>query len=116
MPYPDRPHIRFPFQRGADGRIQVVEQDGPQHVMSCAAVVTHCPIGARDDRPEFGWAWPEMENAPINTTSLEQALTNFGHPDGTPNISQVYDMAASVVRVRTEIQISTSQSNPQPES
>ena len=32
MAYPDRPHFSYPFERGADGKVKVVEQGSTQHV------------------------------------------------------------------------------------
>jgi phage baseplate assembly protein W len=105
MSYPDLPHLSFPFQRDpVSGVVQVVEQDTVEHVMSCELVIVHYPLGARTDRPEFGWAWPELEGAPLNLASLEQALGQF-EPRGQANASQYADVAAATVYVSVDVAI-----------
>jgi hypothetical protein len=105
MSYPERPHLQFPFQRSTDGtRINVVEQDTTEDVMSCELVIVHAPLGFRDDRPEFGWPWPELEGVPINIASLEQALHEF-EPRGKADASQYYDVAQAAVIVNVNVKI-----------
>jgi phage baseplate assembly protein W len=106
------PHIKFPFQRGINGKVQVVEQDTPAHIISCELVIVHCPLGARDDRPDFGWAWPELSNMPLNLASLEQALEQF-EPRGDANATQYAGVAAGVVNVQVNIEIDTMDSGTQ---
>lgn len=71
------PHFKHPFQRGISGRVQVDEQDTPEHVLSCEARIVLCPTGFRRERPEFGWPWPEFAPAPIDLGPLENALRQF---------------------------------------
>ena len=105
MSYPERPHIAFPFARGASGSVNVVEQDTVEHVMSCETVIVSHPLGYRHDRPEFGWAWPELANVPLNLNSLEQALRQF-EPRGSATASQYADVAqAAVQRVSVDVAI-----------
>lgn len=73
----DVPHFAFPFQRGPNGRVNVVEQDTDEHVMACEHVIVRCPVGFRDERPEFGWPWPEFRTAPLDVGELEEALRRF---------------------------------------
>jgi phage baseplate assembly protein W len=104
MSYPETPHIQFPFTRGSSGSINVVEQDSVEHVMSCELVIVHHPLGYRYDRPEFGWAWPELENAPLNLNSLEQALRQF-EPRGDASAAQYADVAAAAINVSVDVAI-----------
>lgn len=76
MPKPARPHIAFPFTRSATG-IQTVEQGSTEHFMAQANVVAYCPIGYRQDRPEFGWPWPDLEVMPIDSAPLVDALNRY---------------------------------------
>lgn len=109
MSYPDIPHLAFPFARTADGTgVNVVEQDTVQHIMSCELVIVHHPLGSRDDRPEFGWAWPELENAPLNLASLEQALRQF-EPRGTATAEQYLDVANATVHVSVDVAIQSTE-------
>ncbi len=100
----ERPHIQFPFQRGANGKVNCVEQGEPEHVMSCEMVIVHCPLGYRDDRPDFGWPWPELQNMPLDLSGLEQALERF-EPRGDANVTQYADLAASVVSAHVDVLI-----------
>jgi phage baseplate assembly protein W len=88
------------------GQVDVVEQDTVEHVMSCELVIVHCPVGYRDDRPEFGWAWPELATAPLNLGPLEQALKQFeprGNADATQYLDQVGDLVVNVaVRIASD--------------
>lgn len=97
MTYPARPHFSWPFQRGADGRVGVVEQDTLEHVDSCCQLIVRCPVGFRLERPEFGWAFPEFQTIPIDLGPLEDALTRF-EPRATPTISQYADAVEAAVQ------------------
>jgi hypothetical protein len=92
----ERPHFAFPFTLGPNGKVNVVEQDTPEHVASQANVVVACPLGFREDMPEFGWPWPEFANIPIDTQALQQALWQFVgvHVDA----SEYADAAEAAVR------------------
>ena len=96
MSYRERAHIPFPFERGPNGSVNVVEQDTDEHIMSCETVIVSHPLGYRHDRPEFGWAWPELETATLNLGSLEQALRQF-EPRGSATASQYADTAQAAV-------------------
>lgn len=104
MSYLARPHLRFPFQR-VGGRVNVVEQDDPEHVMSCNLVIVRCPLGFRDDRPEFGWPWPELGNAPIDLGPLRQALEQFEPRNERLDMTQFYDAINAAIRVQVDAAI-----------
>jgi hypothetical protein len=89
----ERPHFAHPFVRGG----HVVEQDDPEHIKACATRVVLCPVGFRDDRPEFGWPWPEFANAPIDTDELRQALKQF-EPRADPSAREWGDVADAATR------------------
>jgi phage baseplate assembly protein W len=60
-----------------NGRVKEVEQDSDEHVMSCLEVILRCPIGFRDELPDFGWAWPEFRSIPIDLSELEASLRRW---------------------------------------
>lgn len=97
MTYPDRPHFAYPFQRGADGKVGVTEQDTTAHVDSCCQLIVRCPVGFRQERPEFGWPFPEFQTIPIDTGPLVEALTRF-EPRAEPDIQQYADAAEAAVQ------------------
>lgn len=97
MPKLDRPHFQYPFRRGEDGKVVCVEQDTAEHIHSCENVIVRCPVGFRDDRPEFGWPFPEFANVPINTRALEDALREF-EPRGRANAVEWANAAEAGVR------------------
>lgn len=93
----DTPHFAYPFQRGANGHIAVVEQDTDEHVMACENVIVRCPLGFRDERPEFGWPWPEFRTAPVDVGALEEALRRF-EPRGRATGHEYADAVNAAVR------------------
>lgn len=93
----DRPHFEYPFRRGSDGHVACVEQDTPEHITSCENVIVRCPLGFRDDRPEFGWPFPEFVNIPISTRGLEDALRTF-EPRGRAKAREYIEAADAAVR------------------
>lgn len=101
----DIPHFAYPFQRGANGKVNVVEQDTPEHVMTCEHMIVRCPLGWREDRPEFGWPFPEFHPAPVNTEALEEALRRF-EPRGTARGTEYQDAAEAAVRhIRVNVEV-----------
>jgi phage baseplate assembly protein W len=94
---PDRPHFAFPFTRGVTGKVNVNEQDTIEHVMACEHVIVRCPLGFRDDRPEFGWPFPVFQNAPLDLTALTEALNRF-EPRGTATGHEYADEADQATR------------------
>jgi hypothetical protein len=113
MTYPALPHLAFPFARTSDGTgIQVNEQDTVNEIMACQMVIINCPVGYRDDRPEFGWAMPYMRQAPLDTGGLEQALREF-EPRGPVNIQQTYDAAHAAVTLNVNAQIRSDRQLPE---
>lgn len=103
----DRPHFAFPFQRGSTGKVNVVEQDTLEHVNACENVIVRCPVGFRDDRPEFGWPFPEFRTIPINTKELTEALRTF-EPRGRASAQEHIDAAeAAVRRISVDVEVDT---------
>lgn len=102
----ERPHFEFPFRR-VGGKVAVVEQDTVEHVHSCQNVIVRCPLGFRDDRPEFGWPFPEFVNVPVDTRALEQALNEF-EPRANARAVEWADEADFAVRnisINAEVEI-----------
>lgn len=93
----DRPHFAFPFQRGADGKVQVVEQDSEEHIMACENVIVRCPLGWREEKPEFGWPWPEFSTIPLDLSALEAALRQW-EPRSRATAQEYADIAEAAVR------------------
>ena len=85
MPLPSRPHFSFPFTLTAKGS-KTVEQGSTEDIMAQAQVVAYCPLGYRQDRPEFGWPWPDLSLMPIDTSPLEDALNRFLNPQAQAEV------------------------------
>ena len=78
MSYPDRPHFQQPFTRPAGTHgVNVIEQDTSDHILSCQWTIASCPVGFRDERPEFGWAFPTFQPLPVDYAALVDALKTF---------------------------------------
>lgn len=109
MSYPKRPHFAFPFGRDSTGSVAVNEQDSVENVMACERVIVCHPLGYRQDRPEFGWAWPELVNVPLDLATLEQALRQF-EPRGDAVASQYLDtLTSATVRVAVDVTIASTE-------
>ena len=102
------PHFSFPFKFDPVNGVAVVEQDTIEDVMSCEMVIASCPTGFRDDRPEFGWDWPELASVPLNLTALESALSEW-EPRGKPDATELYDIASSTLTSTVAVQIQSIQ-------
>lgn len=101
----ERPHFEFPFRRGTDGKIACVEQDTLEHIASCENVIVRCPVGFRDDRPEFGIPFPEFRNIPVDPRDIEDALLTY-EPRGRANAREYQEAAdASVRRVSIDVEV-----------
>lgn len=94
----DRPHFAFPFERDpSTGKVRVVEQDSEEHIMSCEHVIVRCPLGWRDEKPEFGWPWPEFATIPLDLASLEAALRQW-EPRSMATAEDYADVANEAIR------------------
>ena len=100
--YPDAPHFAFPFRRGTDGKVEVVEQSSDRHIYGQEYAVVSTPLGFRLDRPDFGWPWPEFSNLPLDLGPLRRALTRLV-PESNADVTEWADKASQAVRhVRVE--------------
>ena len=92
----DTPHFAYPFELNADGYVNVVEQDTPEHIMACENVIVRCPVGFRYERPEFGWEFPEFRNE-LDLGALEDALRRW-EPRSRVTASELMDLADAATR------------------
>jgi phage baseplate assembly protein W len=105
----DLPHFAFPFVRsGVRGTVVVVEQDTLEHVDACCQVIVRCPTGFRLERPEFGWAWPEFRNAPVNPSSLVSGLRKWEPRAINVRAEEWAEVAAYAIRhISVDVEVST---------
>lgn len=99
------PHFAYPFGRGDNGKVAVVEQDTIEDVMACENVIVRCPIGFREERPDFGWAFPTFQTGELDLSSLTSALAQF-EPRGDADVTPWEDEANAAVRNVT-VEVST---------
>jgi hypothetical protein len=103
----EHPHFQMPLQRGSDGKLNVVEQATPEHVASQEVSVALCPVGFRDERPDFGWAIPVMGTVPPDPQQLVEALDRLV-PLPRPRTASTYmtlatDPSAWTIQVKAEV-------------
>jgi hypothetical protein len=55
----------------------VVEQDSARDLVARAKNVAVCPIGFREDNPEFGVPETLFQTIPLNTTGVRQAIVKW---------------------------------------
>lgn len=92
----DTPHFAYPFAL-VGAHVATVEQDTEEHLMTCANHVARCPTGFRDERPDFGWSFPEFRTAPLDPEGLVVALERFG-PAARFTATEVADAADATTR------------------
>lgn len=91
------PHFDFPFRRGADGKVVCNEQGTQAQITAQQMRVLVTPMGYRDDRPDFGWPWPEFTNIPIDLSGLRDAFVRLV-PDADVRIEEWADAADAAIR------------------
>lgn len=69
----DVPHFAFPF-RFDGGRAVEVEQDSVDDVVACVEAVLRCPLGHRDERPDFGVEDQTFRQGGIDVAALTDAV------------------------------------------
>ena len=72
----DTPHFAYPFERGSNGKVKIVEQDDPEHVLACENVIVRCPVGFRVERPDFGIPWPDYRQV-VDPDEMAAAMRQF---------------------------------------
>jgi len=70
------PHLALPLRVVGD-RFAAVQQDTLDELVSSVAVITSFPLGYRIERPDFGIVPPELDDRPLNTLDIEQAVEAF---------------------------------------
>lgn len=111
MPTPLRPHFAFPFSRSADGKtINTVEEGSVENIMANVQMIARCPVGYRLERPEFGWAFPDLTMMPIDSQPLLDAINRFepraraidiGDPNALANAAMGIDVMNVNVQTKT---------------
>ena len=112
---PRSPHISYPFRRDpTTGKVVFVEQDSEEHVMSCVNMIARCPTGYREDRPEFGWDWPDMKLMPIDPSPLLNSIAAFeprAHGTVTEDdATQLAQAALGIQQIDVDVQVPSTDS------
>jgi hypothetical protein len=71
------PHFSETFTFNAKGEAVVVEQDSPGDLVARAKNVAVCPIGFREDHPDFGIPETLFQTIPLDTTGVRQAIAKW---------------------------------------
>lgn len=71
------PHLASPFSFNAKGIAHTVEQDSPEDHRTRAYNVVVCPIGFRDDLPEYGIPELLFSRVPLDTEALKTAIERW---------------------------------------
>jgi phage baseplate assembly protein W len=103
------PRLALPLRINS-GQYVSVEQDTLDEVTTCVACITLFPLGYRDDRPDFGIVPLELNDRPLDTLDVEQAIEAFEPRAEVNVVEQPYDPADPLeARVRVEVSIARSQ-------
>lgn len=57
--------------------VQTVEQDGPEDVAACVYRTAVCPVGWREDLPEFGIRSPLFQTIPLSLDVLREEISRW---------------------------------------
>jgi hypothetical protein len=82
----DFPQFDLPF-RFENGQLATVEQDSLADIVNKVETLVRCPLGFRDELPEFGWPQPAFETTPLDV-SRQQALIDEWVPDARAVLSE----------------------------
>jgi phage baseplate assembly protein W len=69
-------HFALPFTF-ANGRANVVDQDSTDDVTACVEAVLRCPLGWRDELPEFGIADQALREGGADLDELRVAVERW---------------------------------------
>lgn len=72
--------------------------------MAQANMVAYTPLGYREERPEFGWPFPDLTLMPIPATPLLNALGTFV-PNGEFTLADAEQIAAGVFEIDINVGI-----------
>jgi phage baseplate assembly protein W len=97
------PHFAYPFARGTDGNVNVVEQGSPEDVMGQVQILIRCPTGFRFERPDFGWPFPQWQNAPLDLSALDAALARFVPSARTKASQFIHEAEAATQEIQVEV-------------
>lgn len=98
----DIPHFAMPF-RFAAGRAVVAEQDSLPEILGCVEAILRCPVGHRDERPDFGIADQTFRQAGASLDDLSAALADF-EPRAAVELT-AEEIADLTQRVRVAVRI-----------
>jgi hypothetical protein len=77
------PHFAYPFAFNAKGEAIVVEQDGEADWRARAANVAVCPVGFREDLPEYGVPPLLFATIPIDVAGIREAISRWAELDAS---------------------------------
>ncbi len=75
------PHFQYPFAFNARGQSKVVEQDSPGDLEARAANVCVCPIGFREDQPEYGIPELLFGTIPLDISTVQEEVARWANLD-----------------------------------
>lgn len=76
----DIPHFALPFRFDTTGgavSAAVLEQDTADEIMSCVLAVVLCPVGFREESPEFGIEDPTFTQGFADADAIADAIAEW---------------------------------------
>lgn len=70
------PHFDYPFNY-VNGDFAVVEQGSPAELENCVEVILSCPLGFREELPEFGLADQAFKEGGADLEGIEDAISKW---------------------------------------
>lgn len=106
MARPERPHLAYPLELDAAGRLKVHEQDTLEDVRSCVRVLMRTPIGARALAPLVGVPDPTFTKG-VNAGVLRRILEHpvNGEPRARVSVRALRPLATGEQQVSIAIDL-----------
>jgi hypothetical protein len=70
---PDIPHLKLPLQLHGTS-FMMTEQDSDEEIADCVEAIIRCPVGFREDLPEFGMPEQTFASPSADITAMENAI------------------------------------------
>lgn len=106
MPF-DPGHFAMPFRFVATNGVTdavTVAQDSPEEVRTSIEVLLRCPLGFREELPEFGVPSPLFGQAPLSTDLIKRSVEQW-EPRASIYAAEYGDLTDEAVRhITIEIQ------------
>ena len=91
-------HLAAQFKFNSAGHVETVTQETPECTAARVYHVAVCPIGFREDNPEFGVPEVAFQQVPLSTVGFESAILQW-EPEATLEIIEEVEQQVQGQRI-----------------